>query len=116
MNRSTFNQTRSRRSGRTRAKIAGTAERPRLTVFRSNKALYVQLIDDSKHATLAAGSTKLVDQKASPVEQGTLLGTLIAEKAKALNVTAAIFDRGSYRFHGRVKAVAEAARAAGLTI
>lgn len=116
MNRSSFNKTRDRRSARTRAKITGTAERPRMSVFRSNKALYVQLIDDAKHATIAAASTKQVDQKVSPVEQGTLLGTMIAEKAKAANVTAAIFDRGSYRFHGRVKAVAEAARAAGLTI
>lgn len=107
---------RNRRAARTRAKIRGTADRPRLTVFRSNTALYAQLIDDSKHATLAAGSTKQVDQKVSRVEQGTLLGTLIAEKAKAAGVTTAVFDRGSYRFHGRVKAVAEAAREAGLTI
>lgn len=107
---------RQRRASRTRAKIRGTAERPRLTVFRSNTALYAQLIDDTKHATLAAASTKQVDQKVSRVEQGTLLGKLMAEKAKEAKITSAIFDRGSYRFHGRVKAVAEAAREAGLTI
>lgn len=105
-----------RRATRTRAKVRGTAERPRLTVFRSNTALYAQLIDDSRHATIAAGSTKQVDQKVARVEQGTLLGAMIAEKAKAAGVTAAVFDRGSYRFHGRVKAVAEGARQAGLTI
>lgn len=107
---------RARRAARTRAKVRGTAERPRLTVFRSNTALYAQLIDDTKHATIAAASTKNVDQKVSRVEQGTLLGALMAEKAKAAGVTSAVFDRGSYRFHGRVKAVAESARAAGLTI
>lgn len=107
---------RQRRASRTRAKVRGTAERPRLTVFRSNTALYAQLIDDSAHATLAAASTKQVDQKAKRVEQGTLLGALIAEKAKDAGIASAVFDRGSYRFHGRVKAVAEAARAAGLTI
>ncbi len=116
MNRSSFNSQRTRRASRTRAKIRGTAERPRLTIFRSNKALYAQLIDDSKHATLAAASTKDVDQKVTPVEQGSLLGKLMAEKAKAANVATAVFDRGSYRFHGRVKAVAESAREAGLTI
>ncbi len=105
-----------RRAGRTRAKVRGSAERPRLTVFRSNAALYAQLIDDSSHVTLAAASTKQVDQKAARVEQGALLGALIAEKAKAAGVTSAVFDRGSYRYHGRVKALAEGARAAGLTI
>lgn len=105
-----------RRAARTRAKVRGTSERPRLTVFRSNAAIYAQLIDDSKHATIAAGSTKQVDQKVARVEQGTLLGAMIAEKAKAAGVTTAVFDRGSYRFHGRVKAIAEGARAAGLTI
>ncbi len=119
MNHTLQNSQRTRRASRTRAKIRGTAERPRLTVFRSNVSLYVQLIDDSKHATLAAASTAQLDASAakkSKVEQGTLLGALIAERAKAAGVTNAIFDRGSYRFHGRVKAVAEAAREAGLTI
>jgi large subunit ribosomal protein L18 len=116
MNRTTFNSQRTRRAARTRAKIRGTAERPRLTVFRSNKALYVQLINDAEHKTIAAASTKQVDQKVTPVEQGTLLGTMIAGLAKEAKVTTALFDRGSYRFHGRVKAVAEAARAAGLAI
>lgn len=116
MNVTTYNAQRTRRTNRTRAKISGTADRPRLTVFRSNTTLYVQLIDDTRHATIAAASTKLVDQKVPRVEQGTLLGALIAEKAKAVNVSAAVFDRGSYRFHGRVKAIAEGARAAGLTL
>lgn len=119
MNRTLQNSQRTRRANRTRAKITGTADRPRLSVFRSNKALYVQLIDDTAHSTLAAASTAQLGkdaEKKSKVEQGTMLGALIAEKAKAAGVTSAIFDRGSYRFHGRVKAVAESAREAGLTI
>lgn len=119
MNRSAFNTQRARRAARTRAKVRGTAERPRLTVFRSNRALYAQVIDDARHMTLAAASTAQLGKDAAgkpKVEQGMLLGALIAEKAKAANVTAAVFDRGSYRFHGRVKAIAEGARSAGLSL
>jgi len=117
MNRILKNSQRARRSNRTRAKIAGTAERPRLSIFRSNRTLYAQLIDDAAHHTIAAASTaQLEDAKKPKVEQGTMLGTLIAERAKAAGITQAVFDRGSYRFHGRVKAVAEGAREAGLTI
>ncbi len=117
MNRSTSSKVqRVRRASRTRAKVRGTAERPRLTVFRSNVSLYAQLIDDSRHVTIAAASTKQVDQKAARVQQGALLGAMIAGKAKEAGISSAVFDRGSYRFHGRVKAVAEGAREAGLTI
>jgi large subunit ribosomal protein L18 len=119
MNRKLHNEKQARRANRTRAKVRGTADRPRLTIFRSNRSLYAQVIDDSKHATVAAASTAQLEKaaaKKNKVEQGTLLGALIAERAKAAGVTAAVFDRGSYRFHGRVKAVAEGARSAGLNI
>jgi large subunit ribosomal protein L18 len=119
MNRKLHNEKRTRRANRTRARVRGVADRPRLTVFRSNRGLYAQVIDDAKHATLAAASTAQLDKaaaKKSKVEQGALLGALIAERAKAAGVTSAVFDRGSYRFHGRIKAVAEGARGAGLTI
>lgn len=113
------NMTIARRSARTRARITGSAERPRLTIFRSNKGLYVQLVDDAARRTVAAASTGELGAAATgkpKVEQGQLLGALIAKKAKEAKITAAVFDRGSYRFHGRVKAVAEGARSAGLSI
>ena len=117
MNRTLKNSQKIRRARRTRAKIAGSAERPRLSIFRSNRALYAQLIDDATHRTLAAASTAQLEVKGkAKVEQGTLLGALIAERAKAAGDTSAPFDRGSYRFHGRVKAIADGAREAGLTI
>ena len=100
---------RERRKNRTRAKIFGTAERPRFSVFRSNKFSYVQLIDDEKGLTLASASTKEVAEE-------KMLGKLIAERALAKKITKAIFDRGQYKYHGRVKNIAEAAREAGLKI
>jgi large subunit ribosomal protein L18 len=94
---------------------------PRLSVFRSNKGVYAQLIDDSKNATIVAASTKNVKAKADKdmsagIASAFALGELIAEKAKAAKITKAVFDRGSYAFHGKVKAVAEGARKGGLKI
>lgn len=95
--------------------------RVRLSVFRSGKHIYAQLIDDSKGVTLAAASTVDVDIKkglkkgGSTVDAAKSVGTLIAEKAKKANVTEVVFDRGGYLFHGRVKALADAAREAGLS-
>ena len=104
------------RKNRNRATIFGTAGKPRLSVFRSNKYTYVQLIDDAKGHTLAAASSREVGKKSKKAELAKSLGTLIAEKAKKLGVKSAIFNRSFYKYHGRVKAVAEAAREAGLKI
>ena len=104
---------------RIRAKITGSSSRPRLCVFRSLKNIYVQVIDDSKGKTLAAASTvekeiKSDLKKTSNIEASKLLGKKIAERAKAKGIETVIFDRGGYLYHGRVKAVAEAARESGL--
>jgi large subunit ribosomal protein L18 len=100
-----------------RKKIAGVAAKPRLSVFRSNTEIYVQLIDDVNGATLASASSKDKDiqaQKAPKTEKSKLVGAAIARKAQELGITTVVFDRGGYLYHGRVKAVAEAAREAGL--
>ena len=102
-----------RRARRVRAKIVGTAERPRLSVFRSLKHINAQLIDDAKGVTLASASDLKMSGK-KPLERATAVGQALAEAAKAKGITTVTFDRGSYLFHGRVKAVAEAARAGGL--
>lgn len=110
------------RHGRVRKKIAGTAQRPRLVVFRSLTHIYAQLIDDVSRTTLAAASDKDVrpaTDSPSPTEPGktaraTSVGTQLAERAKAAGIEAVVFDRGGYRYHGRVKALAEAARKGGL--
>lgn len=113
-------QSRQRRHYRVRARVAGTAERPRLNVFRSNKFLYVQVIDDAKGHTLAAASTiqkALSEQlggKTDTVAAATLLGKTIAARAKEKGIAKVCFDRGGYRYHGRIKAIADAAREAGL--
>ncbi len=102
-----------------RKKINGTQERPRLTVYRSNKEIYAQLIDDRAGHTILAVSTAMADYKGiagTPVEKATAVGKAIAEKAVAANITAAVFDRNGYLYHGRVKAVAEGARAGGLQL
>ena len=99
---------------RIRAKVAGTAERPRLAVFRSNKYIYAQLIDDAAGHTLAAASSREADVTATGVEASTAVGKLIAERAKATGAETVVFDRGGYRYHGRVKALAEGAREGGL--
>ncbi len=97
-----------------RSKIAGTAERPRLSVFRSNKQIYVQVIDDKSGKTLAAASSLAIAEKLAKKEQAAKVGELIAKSAQAAGVTEVIFDRNGYLYHGRVKELAEAARNAGL--
>jgi large subunit ribosomal protein L18 len=105
-----------RRRRRVRAKITGTAERPRISVFRSNRGVFAQLIDDASGRTLAAVNWTEDDLRSLPrMEQATRAGALLAERAKAAGVETAVFDRGGYRYHGRVKALAEGAREAGLT-
>jgi large subunit ribosomal protein L18 len=106
---------RTRRIKRVRAKITGTSERPRLTVFRSLKHTSIQVIDDVVGKTLVAASDKdLKDFKGTKVAQATELGKLIAERAKAKEIESVVFDRRDKRFHGRVKAVADGAREGGL--
>ena len=100
-----------------RKKISGTAKKPRLSVFRSNTEIYVQLIDDDNGQTLAAASSlekDIVAQKVPKVEKSKLVGQAIARKASALGLLDVTFDRGGYLYHGRVKAVAEGAREGGL--
>ena len=102
---------------RIRAKVAGTAQKPRLSVFRSNTEIYAQLIDDDNAATLAAASSRDKDiaaQKMPKVEKGKLVGAAIARKAKELGIENVVFDRGGNLYHGRVKAVADGAREGGL--
>ena len=102
---------------RIRKKVAGTAEKPRLSVFRSNTDIYVQLIDDDNGKTLAAASSKDKDiaaQKVPKVEKSKLVGAAIARKATELGITAVRFDRGGNLYHGRVKAVADGATEGGL--
>ncbi len=108
------NVTRQKRHLRIRKIIEGTAERPRMNVFRSNNALYVQVIDDVKQTTLISARSQETGLKGSNVESAKAVGKLIAEKALAQGVTEVVFDRGGYLYHGRIKALAEAAREAGL--
>ena len=98
---------------RIRGKISGTAERPRMTVFRSNKQIYVQLIDDLAGVTLASASSKGVEQ-GTKSEIAAVVGQNIAKKAIEAGITEVVFDRNGYLFHGRVKSLADAARGAGL--
>jgi len=101
---------------RIRKIVTGTAERPRLSVFRSNKSIYAQVIDDLNGHTIVAASSKDsgVDAKSKKVDQAVAVGKILAEKAKAAGVTAVTFDRGGYLYHGRIKALADGAREAGL--
>ena len=110
------NKTRKKRHQRVRRKISGTAECPRLNVFRSNKNIYAQLIDDVEGVTLASASTldNGISDEDSKVEQAAAVGKLVAERAKENNITEVVFDRGGYQYHGRVAALAEAARENGL--
>ena len=104
-----------RRRRRVRAKIAGTAERPRLSVFRSNRGIQAQLVDDVQGHTLAAVTWTESDLKGlARMDQARRAGELIAERAKAAGVEACVFDRGGYRYHGKVRALAEGAREGGL--
>lgn len=111
---------RQQRHLRVRAKVSGTAERPRLNVFRSNEHIYAQLIDDVAGHTLAAASTLEQDVQARygdehpKTAEARIVGSVIGERAKAAGISRAVFDRGGYLYHGRVKAVAEGAREAGL--
>ena len=105
-----------RRRRRVRAKVTGTAERPRISVFRSNRGIFAQLIDDDSGRTLAAVNWTEDDLRSLPrMEQATRAGALLAERAKAAGIETAVFDRGGYRYHGRVRALAEGAREGGLT-
>ena len=99
---------------RIRKKINGTAAKPRLAVYRSNKSIYCQLIDDVAGHTLAAASSAEAGVTGPKVEQAKAVGKLIAEKAQGANISGVVFDRGGYLYHGRVKALAEGAREAGL--
>jgi large subunit ribosomal protein L18 len=108
-------QQRLRRRKRVRSKISGTADRPRLSVFRSNRGVFAQLIDDRSGKTVAAVNWIEDDlRKLSPMEQATRVGGLLAERAKAAGVTRVAFDRAGFQYHGRVKDLADAARENGL--
>ena len=105
-----------KRRRRVRAKVSGTAERPRISVFRSNKGVSVQLIDDSTGTTLAAVNwTEEAFKGVSGIEQATKVGAELASRAKAAGITSAVFDRGGYQYHGRVAALADGAREGGLS-
>ena len=116
MARDSKNQIRQRIHARIRRKVSGTQERPRLAVFRSVKHIYAQVIDDSKgHTVAAAGSTeKAAGKSGGNLEGAKAIGKLVAERAKDKGVKSVVFDRGGYHYHGRVKALADAAREAGL--
>jgi large subunit ribosomal protein L18 len=109
-----------RRHARIRAKIAGTAERPRLAVYKSNRYLHAQIIDDTAGKTLLAGSTKVVAEKgkkgkeAKKMDAAKALGLDLAKRAQAAGITTVVFDRGGFRYTGRVSMLAEAAREGGL--
>jgi large subunit ribosomal protein L18 len=110
-------QARLRRRRRVRAKVSGTAERPRISVFRSNRGIFVQLIDDDAGTTLAAVNwTEEELRRLSGTDQAKRVGELLAERAKAAGIDTAVFDRGGYQYHGRVKALAEGAREGGLRL
>jgi large subunit ribosomal protein L18 len=109
-------QRRLKRRRRVRAKIHGSAERPRISVFRSNRGIFAQLVDDDAGHTITAVSWTEAELRAlAPTEQARRAGALLAQRAKAVGVDAAVFDRGGYQYHGRVKALAEGAREAGLS-
>ncbi len=97
-----------------RKKIVGTPERPRVSVFRSNKAIYAQLIDDINGKTLASASTKEIGKEGLNIEIAMEVGKKLAENAKVVNIEAVIFDRAGYKYHGRVKSLADGAREGGL--
>lgn len=122
MIKKTLKTGRFKRAARIRKKVSGTEARPRLTVFRSNSQIYAQVIDDVTGKTLVAVSsiTKEIKENLKEVkgkiEVSKMIGTAIAKKALEANITAVVFDRNGYRYHGRVKAVADAAREAGLKL
>jgi large subunit ribosomal protein L18 len=115
MSTMTARQARERRHRRVRGKLVGTAERPRLVVFRSNRGIEAQLVDDLEGKTLAAATwLTLKSFKGNKTEQAAEVGKLLAQNAKKANVETVVFDRGGYLYHGRVKALANAAREGGL--
>jgi large subunit ribosomal protein L18 len=104
-----------KRRRRVRAKVRGSAERPRISVFRSNRGIFAQLIDDDSGQTLAsAGWTESDLRTLDPMQQAQRVGAALAERAKAAGISEAVFDRGGYQYHGRVKALADGAREGGL--
>jgi large subunit ribosomal protein L18 len=104
-----------KRRRRVRAKVHGSTERPRISVFRSNRGIFVQLIDDVSGRTIASASWIEPELRSlKPMEQAQRIGALLAERAKAAGVQSAVFDRGGYQYHGRVKALADGAREGGL--
>ena len=108
-------EARLKRRRRVRAKVRGTAERPRISVFRSNRGIFAQLIDDDAAVTLAGVSwTEAELRKLGPLDQAKKAGELLAERAKKAGVEEVVFDRGGYQYHGRVQALAEGAREGGL--
>jgi large subunit ribosomal protein L18 len=110
-------QARLKRRHRVRAKVAGTAERPRISVFRSNRGIHAQLIDDIGGRTLAAVSWTESDLRGlKPMEQAGKAGELLAQRGKAAGVESAVFDRGGYQYHGKVKAFADGVREGGLKV
>ena len=111
----TKGQRRLRRRRRVRARVSGTAERPRLSVFRSNRGIFAQLIDDTKGHTVAAVNWIEPDlRKLTATDQAKKAGELLADRAKAAGIETCVFDRGGYQYHGRVKALADGAREGGL--
>ncbi len=98
---------------RVRSSITGTAERPRLNVYRSNKAIYAQIVDDTKNHTIVSANSLTINE-GTKSDQAAAVGKILAEKAKENEVEKVVFDRGGYLFHGRVKALAEGAREGGL--
>jgi large subunit ribosomal protein L18 len=105
-----------KRRRRVRAKVRGSAERPRISVFRSNRGIFAQLIDDETGRTIAAVNwTEPELRSLSPMDQARQVGALLAQRAQAAGVDTVVFDRGGYQYHGRVKALADGAREGGLT-
>jgi len=104
---------------RIRKRLSGSGERPRMTVYRSNKQIYVQLVDDSSGQTLVSASSKekeIATQKVNKIDQAKLVGKRLAEKAKEKGIESVVFDRNGYLYHGRVKNLADAARKSGLKL
>jgi large subunit ribosomal protein L18 len=110
----TKREARVRRHRRVRGKVAGTAERPRLVVFRSNRGISAQLVDDASRRTLASASWNGVSASGSKTEHANAVGKALADSAKKAGIESCVFDRAGYLFHGRVKALAEGAREGGL--
>ncbi len=108
-------QKRVRRHAAIRSRVSGTAERPRLAVFRSNQYIYAQLIDDTTGQTLVSASDLALDLKGTKSERAKSVGAAIAEAAKKINITTVVFDRGGFKYTGRVQSVATGAREAGLS-